>query len=57
VPLEVRQTCWDRLWQILLREPANDAVEQQGTEPSSESVEINDAAARPASGKGVVMSE
>jgi hypothetical protein len=45
------------LWQILLREPLNDDVEQQGAEPSSESVETNDATARAALGKGVAMSE
>ena len=46
LPIEVRQTCWDRLWQILLREPAIDALEQQGSEASSEFAETNDAAAR-----------
>ena len=55
--LEVRQTCWDRLWQILLREPPNDVVAQQGSELSSESAETSDAAARAASGKEVAMPE
>jgi hypothetical protein len=57
VSLEVRRTCWDRLWQILLREPANDDVEQQGAEPSSESAETNDAAARAVVGREMAMSE
>ena len=44
LPLEARQAAWSRLWQILLREPLNDAVEQLKSEPHSESAETNDAA-------------
>ena len=52
VSLEVRRASWDRLWQILLRELPNDDVEQQESEPSSESAETNDGAAPGASGEG-----
>ena len=55
--LEVRRACWDQLWRLLLREPANDPMEQRGSEPSSESAETNDAAARAALGKEVAMAE
>jgi hypothetical protein len=57
LPLEARQAAWTRLWQILLREPSNDDVEQQESEPSSEFAETNDAAARAASGREVAMPE
>lgn len=57
LPLEARRVAWSRLWQILLREPANDDVEQQGSEASSESGETNDAAARAAVRREVTMSE
>jgi len=57
VSIEVRQACWDRLWQILLREPSNDEMEQQGSEASSESAKTNHAAARAALGKEVAISE
>jgi hypothetical protein len=49
--LEARQAAWSRLWQVLLREPSSDDVEQQESVPSSESSETNDAAARASSGK------
>jgi len=45
------------LWEVLLREPANDDVEQQGSESSSEATETNAAAARAALSKEVVMVE
>ena len=51
-PLEARQAAWTRLWQILLRELPNDEAEQQGAEPSSESAETSDAAARAALERG-----
>jgi hypothetical protein len=57
VSIDVRQACWDRLWQILLREPANDDVEQQRSESSSEATETNAAAARVALSKEVAMAE
>ncbi len=57
VSIEARRACWDQLWQILLREPSNDEMEQQGSEPSSEFAETNDAAAHAASGEEVVMAE
>jgi hypothetical protein len=50
LPIEARQAAWSRLWQILLREPSSDAVEQQKSEPKSESAESNDDA-RTSSGK------
>ncbi len=52
-----RRAAWSRLWQILLREPANDDVEQQGAEPSSEFAKTNNAAARATSELEVTMSE
>ena len=57
LPLEARRAAWSRLWQILLREPSNDDVQQQGSELSSEATEANDAAARAALGKEVAMAE
>ena len=57
LPLEARRVAWSRLWQILLRDPPNDDVEQQGAEPSSEATDTNDAAARAAVGREVTMSE
>jgi hypothetical protein len=45
------------LWQILLREPSNDLMEQQGSEPSSEGAETNDTAAHARSGKEMAMSQ
>ena len=57
LPLEARRAAWSRLWQVLLSEPPNDLMEQQGSEPSSESAGTSDAAARAASGEGAAMSE
>jgi hypothetical protein len=57
VPIEVRQACWDQLWRILLREPSNDDVEQQGAESRSEPGETDDAAACATSEMEVTMSE
>jgi hypothetical protein len=45
------------LWEVLLRDPPNDDVEQQGSESSSESSETNDVAARAALRKEVAMAE
>ena len=53
LPLEARRAAWSRLWQILLREPLNEDVEQQESEPSSEPAETNEAAPRVTSGKEV----
>jgi hypothetical protein len=53
VPIEVRRACWDRLWQILLRDLPNEDVEQQESEPSSEPAETNEAAPSVTSGKEV----
>ena len=50
LPIEARQAAWSRLWQILLREPSSEDVEQQQSEPKSESAESNDAV-RASSGK------
>ena len=55
--IEARRASWNRLWEVLLREPANDDVEQQGSESSSEATETNAAAARAALSKEVVMVE
>ena len=52
LPIEARQAAWSRLWQILLCEPSSDAVEQQESEPKSESTESDDAA-RASAGKEV----
>jgi hypothetical protein len=53
VSIEVRRACWDRLWQILLRDLPNDDVEQRESEPSNELAETNEAAPRASSGKEV----
>jgi hypothetical protein len=45
------------LWQILLREPPDDDVEQQWSEPSSEFAETDDDAARARSEMEVTMAE
>jgi hypothetical protein len=54
-PIEVRQACWARLWQVLLREPSSDDTEEQRSEPSSESGETEDAAPRAESEMEVAM--
>jgi hypothetical protein len=53
--VEVRRACWNQLWRILLREPANDDAEQQKSEPNREPAETNGAGARAASGKEGTM--
>jgi hypothetical protein len=57
LPIEARRVAWSRLWQILLREPPNDALEQQGSEPSSEFAETDGAAACARSEMEVTMAE
>jgi hypothetical protein len=53
--IEVRRASWDRLWRILLREPPNDDVEQQESQPDSEPEETNDADVHAAAGKEMAM--
>jgi hypothetical protein len=50
LPLEARRAAWSRLWQVLLREPPSDAVEQQEFESDSEQAETHEAAACAESG-------
>jgi hypothetical protein len=57
LPLEARRVAWSRLWQILLREPPDDDVAQQGSEPSTEFAETDDAAPRATSDMEVTMAE
>jgi hypothetical protein len=45
LPLEARRAAWTRLWQILLREPHHEDLEQERSEPGSEPAEIDDDAA------------
>jgi hypothetical protein len=53
LPLEARRAAWSRLWQVLLREPPNDVMEQHESEPNSERAETNEAAPRAELGKEV----
>lgn len=53
-PPEARQAAWTRLWQILLREPINDDVEQLQSEPNSESAGANEASAPASSEKEAI---
>jgi hypothetical protein len=53
--IEARRASWDRLWRILLREPPNDDVEQQKSQPSREPAEPNGTGTRAVSGKERAM--
>jgi hypothetical protein len=55
VAIELRRTCWDRLWKVLLQAPPADEAQQLESGPSSEPAETNDAAAGAASRREVTM--
>jgi hypothetical protein len=57
LPIEVRRACWDRLWDILLREPCNEEAEQPETESSRELGGPKGVRIRVASRKEMAMSE
>ncbi len=54
VSIEVRRASWDQLWRILLR-PPNEDVEQQESQPDSESADTNEASAHATSRREVKM--